>query len=337
MANTTTDPSTTTTTTTTTPPVTVTNQNYVTIAHSKPRSYNGEKPQDWIRNFEMIAVGNGWDKNRKLQNIPSLFIENARGRNWYRITFGMNPPTDFDDFCTKMISGLGPANQKFSSFQNMNDRKQGLNESSVDYYYSKLNLITEHDPGMDPEMKVNIIQNGLRTDVKKRVFGKCTNLDALFELLKNEDFLHKSDSSPIFYVANDSFAAPPPPYNNQRLNGSSFRGYRPRGQLYRPYISRNQFPNHNSYQNPSSNFHANNNTPYPNQFRFRGGPWPRSTPPRHTFFNQRNNYVTCYRCGIPGHISRECRVQVPRSGNYIPNYTAPVSAPPPPTSESLNK
>lgn len=336
MANTTTATSTTTTATTSTSnPVNVTNQNYVTISHNKPRNYAGERPQDWIRQYEMLCTGNGWDKTRKLQNIPALFFENGRGKNWYRVTFGMNPPADWDDFCNKMIAGLGPAHQKFSSFQNMNDRRMGMNEGATDYYFSKLSLISEHDPSMDEEMKVNIIQNGLRNDVKKRVFGKAKDLNSLFELLKNEDFLHKNEANtPVFMANYEPYNQQQPNFNPRPYSNNNYRGYRQpnRGQ-YRPYALRNQQPNYNQYNCQGSNYQFTSPSPYPSEMRYRGSgvrsAWPRSMPPRFPVFNQRDNYVTCYRCGIVGHTSRDCRVQIQRPSNYRPNYNQTPSAPPP--------
>jgi hypothetical protein len=58
---------------------------YVVIPESltiaKPTLFLGkpeEDAQEWIENFENIAIANGWDDNKKLQVIPVYLLQTAK-------------------------------------------------------------------------------------------------------------------------------------------------------------------------------------------------------------------------------------------------------------------
>lgn len=73
-------------------PVSVTTTNFVTLNHNKPTPYRGGKPQDWIDHYDVIAMANGWSKAKKLENIPPLFQEHKKAKDWYNLAFQNKPP-----------------------------------------------------------------------------------------------------------------------------------------------------------------------------------------------------------------------------------------------------
>lgn len=302
------------------PPQAPTGPVQISLNHNKPVPYKGGKPKDWIESYDVIATANGWNADEKLQNIPPLFQDNSKGKNWYTLSYQNKPPPNYDDFKKKFIEELAPANYEYFKFQAMNDRHQGMTEHCVDYYLAKVNLINDHDDNMNVEMKMNVVINGLREEVRKRVFGKAKDMNELFQLLKNEDFLRKDDTvNPIFTVYPDTR---PPPYQNYFSNRG---GYRPMYQNRQRY----NMPNFNAYSNPSNTFRGSN--------RSRGPFQPRPNyPPRYNYYprldnqrqeQQRNNPV-CYCCRRSGHIARNCR-QVQNRDNGSNNIRTEQSSAPP--------
>lgn len=284
----------------------------ISLNHNKPVPYKGGKPKDWIESYDVIATANGWNADKKLQNIPPLFQDNAKGKNWYTLSYQNKPPTNYDDFKKKFTEELAPANYEYFKFQAMNDRHQGMTEHCVDYYLAKVNLINDHDDKMNVEMKINVVINGLREEVRKRVFGKAKDMNELFQLLKNEDFLRKDESvNPIFAMYPDN--RPPPPYQGY---------YQSRGNYRQMYQGRQR------YYAPNSNVYNNTNNLYRGPNRSRGTFQPRTNfTPRYNFYprleNQRTDQqrpnAVCYCCHRPGHIAKNCR-QAQRRNND-PNGT----------------
>lgn len=182
-------------------PVSVTTTNFVTMNHNKPLPYKGNKPEDWLKHYNVIALASGWSADKKLQNIPPLFREYKKVQDWYSLAYGNKPPTNFTEFSKKFIEELSPANNDFYKFSQMNNRHQGMSEPSVDCYLSKMNLMKEYDDDMVEPMKIDIVINGSWEEIRKRVFGKPRTINELFILLKNEDFLRKDETAnPLFAI-----------------------------------------------------------------------------------------------------------------------------------------
>lgn len=306
-------------------PVTVTTTSYVTLNHNKPSPYKGGKPQDWIDHYDVIALANGWSATKKLENIPPLFQENKKAKDWYNLAFQNRPPSNYDDFKKKFLEELAPANYEYYKFQQMNDRQQSMTEPCVDYYLAKMNLINDHDDAMEEAMKINVVVNGLREEVRKRVFGKAKTIDELFQLLRNEDFLRKSEIvNPVFAVYPNN---PPPPYQNYYNRGYNRGLYRPNIPRYYPptnpyYNNMNAYRGSNRmrpvYQqrpnySPRNNYYSRNNYipryDPPMSYEMRGDQQ-RMPPPR--------SDMTCYVCRRPGHIARNCQNNY-RQNNQLNN------------------
>lgn len=271
----------------------------IILNHNKPVPYKGGKPKDWLDNYDVIATANGWNATKKLQNIPPLFQDNKKAKDWYNLSYQNKPPTNYDDFKKKFIDELAPANYEYFKFQAMNDRHQGLTEHSVDYYLAKVNLINEHDDKMKDDMKINVVINGLREEIRKRVFGKAKNMTELFQLLKNEDFLRKDDTvNPVFAVYPNNR---PPPYQNFYQNRGAYRPmYQNRTRFFTPntYNYNNQSNMYRGLNRPRGSFQQRQNfTPRYNQYPRLGGQRQ----------DQQRNDTVCYCCRRPGHIAKNCR------------------------------
>ena len=293
-----------------------TTQNFVTITHNKPRPYQGEKPKDWIKHFDVISLGNGWDNKKKLMNLPPLFMDNKDAKNFYNLRYPTLPPDDYDQFCAELIDTFAPANNDFHKYTQMNERVQSLTEDCVKYYLSKMSLIIDYDPSMVESMRLNLLINGLRDDIKKRVFGKVKTIDEFFQEMKNEDFLKQTDCLTINMIQSNQTrslnpSAPPPykPYYNPRSNNNqmynrgnnqNFRGqYSPgyRNGYPRFYYSQNRTP---GYQSSPGNYRGQN--------RGRGMYYPRPTTlyPRIPEETETQNVRLCHYCHKPNHVIKNC-------------------------------
>lgn len=209
---TTTDP----TATTPTTPITTTagasaptiNQ-FITLSTTKAQPFKHQEPKDWITHYNVVSEANGWDNQKKLNNIPPLFQESKNAQQWYSVTFDNKPPTDYDDFCTKLKASLTPTNDKYVAYARMNLRKQGNEESVIDYYFAKMDLMKRYNPSFEEGHGVDLIVDGLLPKYQQEVFGMCDNTTELFQELRKLQTIGILDNpSEVFYVNKQD----PPPY-----------------------------------------------------------------------------------------------------------------------------
>lgn len=169
---------------------------------NRPEPFKNQEPKDWIIQFDVCSKANGWDDGKKLNNIPPLFQQTETARRWYSYTYKNEPPTDYKEFCKKLIDTLSPSNEKYVSFTRMYERNQQLAEPPVDYFFAKMDLIRKYDANntMNKEMEIDFLVDGLLPEYKKEVFGKFKTTQEVFnELRKLQTIAILDEAAPVYY------------------------------------------------------------------------------------------------------------------------------------------
>ena len=154
-----------------------------------PSTYSGETPpQIWLREYELIAEGNGWCAIMKSKKIIGYLKDAARA--WYFDKTSKKPNLTWDEIKTGLKEQFSNTCDHFMSEERIARRKQTRNESFEMYWYSKLELIQSLDPEMSDNKRMTSLINGfnplLNAKVLERVALKpCKNLIELFQLAKS--------------------------------------------------------------------------------------------------------------------------------------------------------
>src|ERR1044072_5189968 len=136
-----------------------------------------EDAQEWIENFENIAIANGWDNNKKLQVIPVYLLQTAKrwlDENRVNITawtgiYAPVPGTFKYEFIKKFVTDRKKTTW-IREFQNL---KQGRN--TIETYIDEFTrLYKKVDPtgAWTEEMKVRRFVDGLNSRLTPLVHMK---------------------------------------------------------------------------------------------------------------------------------------------------------------------
>src|ERR1043165_1251442 len=150
----------------------------LTIA--KPTFFLGkpeEDAQEWIENFENIAIANGWDDNKKLQVIPVYLLETAKrwldeARPNIIAWTGIYAPVP-TTFKYKFLKRFGTDQKKAAWIREFQNLKQGKN--SIETYIDEFTrLYQKVDPtgAWTEEMKVRRFVDGLNSRLTPLVHMK---------------------------------------------------------------------------------------------------------------------------------------------------------------------
>lgn len=270
---------------------------------NKPEPFKNQDPKDWIIQYDVCSKANGWDDQKKLDNIPPLFQHSSKARQWYSYTYKNKPPTDYADFCQKLKESLSPSNEKYVTFTKMFERKQQIGEPPIEYFFAKMDLLEKYEYGtMDNLMKVDFLVDGLLPEFKRHVFGKFTTPDEVFkELRKLQTIGTIEETLPIFYNNYPQGHQP----NTSWSNNKPQIPY-PRNQFQQQ--QRNYGQRYNGNRQPT--FEKNN---FNNQ----------STP---IYPQLPDNRRLCHFCASPDHFIRYCPV---RNQQQQQNFPANQPSAPP--------
>ena len=158
---------------------------FVSIHTNKPRQFDGKNPKEWVEYFDIICTANGWKTAKKLQIIPTLFHDHPKARSWYKVNYKGLLPKDYKEFTKLLIESLQPSDDNFKKYIKMNQRTQELNESGIEYFYAKMELINECNPETDEKLKVNMIIDGLLPDIKAKMINKYKTITEVQEAIKH--------------------------------------------------------------------------------------------------------------------------------------------------------
>ena len=154
-----------------------------------PSTYSGDTaPQIWLREYELIAEGNGWCPVMKSKKIIGYLKDAARA--WYFDKTSKKSNLTWEEIKTGLKEQFSNTCDHFMSEERIARRKQIRNETFEMYWYSKLELIQSLDPEMSENKKMTSLINGFNPQLNAKVLERvalkpCKNLTELFQLAKS--------------------------------------------------------------------------------------------------------------------------------------------------------
>jgi len=183
--------------------------------------------------------------------------------------------------------------------QQLDQRKQQLNEPVIKYYYDIMELCKKYDPNMSDKQKVRKLINGLRVslyqDAIKETYTTPSEFLAKVQQLENIQKLIE-----LRQTQDEQFdQAYSPDYNDQR----------PTSQAYPTQYDRQSTNNYNRTYSSSRN--TDNRSNGPKVQCYSCGQWghtARQCPQARRQTDKSNGTnLECYNCGQWGHIARHCQ------------------------------
>ena len=238
--------------------------------------FTGVSTQDaarWLTHAANILHVQGFVDSNELPHLISGFLD-GEALDWFQNHKAAIH--DWHEFRTAFVQRFpSPPSTRnpFEYFQQLSNRRQGLNESTVEYYTHVLKLCHHYNPHMSEVERVDHLKKGLRPSLLEKVLDRDpTTPDEFIEVV------FKAES-------------------NQRILQVQFD--------MNPGINND---NHRDHQNIDDPGHASPpvtprpryNTP-PNQQQRSS-----DRPPRRTAGPGTD--IVCYTCGQPGHISPRCHL-----------------------------
>jgi hypothetical protein len=157
-------------------------------------------PAQFLRKFERCATQNGWKESIKICQLEFALADYAA--TWYEkyIDDISNCDNTWAQVKEDFHKRFGGHSSFGSKLNRLTQRKQGKNESVIDYYTA----ITAICEDIDPEMDINTIKDFLETGLHERFknqFSSCTGYTRTREEL--EAAIRKMDQRGGEYVSND--------------------------------------------------------------------------------------------------------------------------------------
>jgi hypothetical protein len=166
-----------------------------------PPIYDGSTdPSLWLREYELIANANNWNDNLKIKRLIGSLTGSPR--LYYMYAMEGNPNLTWYDFRIGLIQRYTNTNDNDSSITYLYGRKQNVNESFNDYWYSKLQLIETKRPNLPIEDKKQLLLEGLlpylRDKVMEQLIVRPTgNLEEIRTIAKQLSDLSMHGNPPI--------------------------------------------------------------------------------------------------------------------------------------------
>lgn len=276
-----------------------------TKAFESIKSFSGcaqDNARDWCDRAEIIFNAFNVNDDDRLARIAIKFENSAF--DWYRDNQG--PYTTWNQFRLAFEHAFpSPARNQIRHLlaEQINQRKQQLEESVHDYYYALDKLCREYDPRMSPLDKTIKLVGGLRAQLKEKVLPlNVQTPEAFLEHAKNfestEKVMINHYQSQIESVESNLFSSIAAIRPNDRKNR-----YVHTVDDDQPKISTGQFSQSEDRQHQEID-RRRNRTHLP-MFRRRD---PKLNHNEQGQLGYRSNYsqVKCFRCGRHGHFQRDC-------------------------------
>ena len=243
-------------------------------------SFTGASTQNahrWLTHATNILRIQGFNDSHELVNLLSGFLD-EEALNWfqdYRPKF-----THWNEFhaaLTQRFPSPPTINNTFESFQQLSNRRQGLDEPTVDYYAHVLKLCHSYNPAMSAKEQVDHLKKGLRPSLLDKVLDRdpVTPADFIAVVLKVESNQR---------ILQSQFELETTSNNHQHNNNNSdhFTIDQSRSTAHSHDQKANYGPQQHSQRQQWSGQQQQRRQPGSS-----GGP-------------------ICYTCGKPGHISPAC-------------------------------
>ncbi|UYV61751.1 EPM2AIP1 [Cordylochernes scorpioides] len=270
--------------------------------------YDGtEDPRPWIESLEEIGFLYHWAEYIISRYAAMNMIGSAK--TWldlHKISF-----TSWEHFKSRLIQDFASDANKEEMKMRLN-RMQQWNEPAIRFAEDILVLCNKVDPQMEEETKINWVIGGLKKEYSFALYlNPPKNTNELLRLCKKMDLFEYNYQERVekSKTLHNVPCSPRPHHQEQWKNAPSFR--RPHQNTFKP-----QVPAPRQYQtNPSPQVSAAGRPAYANS----------SFTQRQTHQNKVYNKSPatnksrtedgrpiCFKCNIPGHIARYCRVKFVR-------------------------
>jgi hypothetical protein len=291
-----------------------------TRAFDSIKSFHGtsqDNSRDWCDRAEIVLNAFNVNEADRLSRIGMKLEDDAF--NWFRDNQG--PYTTWAAFRHAFQRAFPPPERTQNRHllaEQINQRKQGTDESIHDYYYALDKLCREYDPNMSAIDKTIKLVGGLREELKEKILP--LNIQTPEQFMTQAKNFESSDKVMAHYrQRNESIELSEPSYVYDRLVGSTVASSRPYQNQFRyqqPVKHRNFIENQRamassdtSYDNSRSNRIQQQaiTTRVPEYLQkkissFRSG--------EQTIENSHQNRTwdnrQCFNCGQRGHIQRNC-------------------------------
>ncbi|KAK4003766.1 hypothetical protein OUZ56_005521 [Daphnia magna] len=166
------------------------------IKFQTPPTFTGRDGEDvvsWIHRYEKVGRYNRWGEN-ELRDHIELSLEGAAGK-WYAcMEASGNLPAAWSDaqgppvvagVKSALLTQFTPVNYVQHNEVKLRGRKQGIEESTLEYYYDVLDLCRRVDPHMAEATKLAHLWQGLRPSVLEKLWSlKPTNCNEFLQEVK---------------------------------------------------------------------------------------------------------------------------------------------------------
>jgi hypothetical protein len=184
-----------------------------------PPMYDGlTDPSLWLKEYELIANANNWNDSLKIKRlIGSLF---GAPRLYYISAIDYNPNLTWYEFRLGLLQRFTNTNESNSSIASIYGRRQQVNESFNDYWFSKLQLIETKRPNLPNIDKKHLLLEGLLPQLHQKVMDQLIvkpteNLEELRDMAKQISDLIMPQPS----------AQPVKPRRANQLDGNVYMGF----------------------------------------------------------------------------------------------------------------
>jgi hypothetical protein len=184
-----------------------------------PPIYDGSTdPSLWLKEYELIANANNWSDSLKIKRlIGSLF---GAPRLYYISAIDFNPNLTWYDFRLGLIQRFTNTNESNSSIASIYGRRQQVNESFNDYWFSKLQLIETKRPNLPNIDKKHLLLEGLLPKLHQKVMDQLIvkpteNLEELRNMVKQISDLIMPQTS----------AMPTKPRRANQVDGNAYMAF----------------------------------------------------------------------------------------------------------------
>ena len=163
-------------------------KNYHCFSAIHPEPFSDGDPKPWLRQYELIAKGNGWDDEMKASKLLCYLI--GASRIWYVEHVNPDVQISWGDLKEGLIKKFTNKCNTFTAPRKIKGREQKEDESFEKYWFEKEQLINSLCPQKSEEDKMNDLIEGMRNPLKRRVRSHvmvfpCRNLAELYDLAKS--------------------------------------------------------------------------------------------------------------------------------------------------------
>ena len=301
-----------------------------TRAFESIKTFNGtsqDNSRDWCDRAEIIFNAFNVNDVDRLARIGIKFENTAF--DWYRDNQG--PYATWLAFRQTFERAFPPPERTQNRHllaEQINQRKQGSDESVHDYYYSLDQLCREYNPQMAPIDKAIKLVSGLREELKEKILPLNVQTPEEF-MIQAKNFESSAKVMSNHRKQNESIESPEPKYSFDYNDYPQIAATQPHHQPRQKHHRYNQQPIYQQspryHQEPTRQYHQQTNHQQPHQYHRQSTVRQRQQAPTNTApFQQINEQSNrsgrnrntpiyqgrdnrkCFTCGQSGHLQRHC-------------------------------